>query len=131
MSDKRFNIQSSFGKHIQNSLKNKNFSSEEIEKLGDQALIYLIIRALVSYSRSIILGKVNLKEGIKCRKEIIDEIINDYDVSKAIKNYKISDKENPWIPRAILWRSKKFLEFFSNRRGKEILKIRRNNKNKF
>ena len=114
--------------HIQNSLKQRGFSAQEIEKLGDQAFIYLIIGALVSYSRSMILGKVELENGVKCRRKIIDDIIADPDVSKAIRNYSYSQEESPWIPRAIAWRSHKLLEFACTRRAKEILRIRRKSK---
>ena len=111
--------------HIQNSLKQRGFSALEIEKLGDQAFIYLIINALVSYSRSMILGKVELENGVKCRRKIIDDILDDPDVSKTIRNYSRSQAESPWIPRAIAWRSHKLLEFACTRRAKEILRIRR------
>lgn len=111
--------------HIQNGLEKRGFSAQEIIKIGDQALIFIIISALVSYSRSMLLGKVALKSGIKCRRKIIDDIFNDFDVSKAIQNYSCSKKESQWIPRAIAWRSRKFLELVCTRRAKEILRIRR------
>jgi len=114
--------------HIQNSLEQRGFSAQEIEKLGDQAFIYFIISALVSYSRSMILGKVKLENGVKCRKKIIDDILTDSDVSKAIRNYSRSQEESLWIPRAIAWRSHKLLEFACTRRAKEILQIRRKGK---
>lgn len=114
--------------HIQNSLKQRGFSAMEIEKLGDQAFIYLIINALVSYSRSMILGKVKLENGVKCRRKIIDGILDDPDVSKTIRNYSRSQAESSWIPRAIAWRSHKLLEFACTRRAKEILRIRRKGK---
>lgn len=111
--------------HIQNSLKQRGFSVQEIEKLGNQAFVFSIISALVSYSRSMILGKVELGNAVKCRKKIIDDILADLDVSKAIRNYSPSQKESPWIPRAIAWRSHRLLEFACTRRAKEILRIRR------
>ena len=111
--------------HIQNSLKQRGFSAQEIEKLGDQAFIFFIISALVSYSKSMILGKVELENGVKCRRKIIDDILADADVSKAIRNYSRSQEESSWIPRAIAWRSRKLLEFACTRRAKEILRIRR------
>jgi glycosyltransferase involved in cell wall biosynthesis len=114
--------------HIQKSLKQHGFSAQEIEKLGDRAFIYFIISALVSYSRSMILGKVELENGIKCRRKIIDDILADPDVSKAIRNYSRSEEESPWIPRAIAWRFHKLLEFACTRRAKEILRIRRKGK---
>ena len=111
--------------HVQNSLKERGFSIQEIEKIGDQAFIFFIISTLISYSRCIILGKVKLENGIKCRRKIIDDILADLDVSKAIRNYSRSQIENPWIPRAIAWRSHKLLEFACTRRAKEVLRKRR------
>ena len=73
-----------------------------------------------------ILGKVELGNAVKCRKKIINNILTDLDVSKAIRNYSPSKKENPWIPRAIAWRSRRLLEFACTRRAKEVLRIRRN-----
>ncbi len=114
--------------HIQNSLKQRKFSAQEIEKLGDQGFIFFIIHTLVSYSRSIILGKVELENGIKYRRKIIDNILADPDVSKSIRNYSPSHEESQWIPRAIAWRSHKLLEFACTRRAKEVLRIRRKGK---
>ena len=114
--------------HVQIGLKQRGFSALEIEKLGNQAFIYLIINALVSYSRSMILGKVELENGVKCRRKIIDDILGDPDVSKTIRNYSRSQTESSWIPRAIAWRSHKLLEFACTRRAKEILRIRRKGK---
>ena len=111
--------------HIQNSLKQRGFSSQEIEKLGDQAFIFFIISLLISYSRSMILGKMGLENSVKNRRKIIDSILTDLDVSKAIRSYSRSSKESVWIPRAIAWRSRKLLEFVCTSRAKEILRIRR------
>jgi len=110
--------------HIQNSLKQRGFSKEEIEKIGYQGFIFFIISALISYSRSIVQAKVDRENGIKCRKKIIQEILIDPDVSLAIRNYSRSKDESPWIPRAIAWRSQKLLEFACTKRAKEILRIR-------
>ncbi len=107
--------------HIQNSLKQRGFSVQEIEKLGDQAFIFFIIYALVSLSLSMITRKVNLENGIKYRRKIIDDILVDSDVLKAIHNYSCSQEESSWIPRAIAWRSRKLLEFVCTRRAKKII----------
>ena len=72
-----------------------------------------------------ILGKVNLKNGKNRRKKLIEDVLKDPDVSKAIKNYSRTKNESQWIPRAIAWRSHKLLEFACNKRAKEILSIRR------
>jgi len=111
--------------HIENSLKRRGFSAEETEKLGDQAFIFFIISALVSYSRSMILGKVEFVNGVKCRRKIMDDVLADPDVSKAIRNYSRSKNESSWIPRAIAWRSRRLLEFACTRRAKKVLRIRR------
>ena len=116
-------------KNIQKSLKQRGFSLTEIEKLVDQGFIFSIISALVSYSRSIILGKVNRKNAIKIRKKIIKNVLSDDDVCRAIKNYSPSKNENPWIPRSIAWGSCRLLEFACTRRAKEILRIRRQKEN--
>jgi len=114
--------------HVQNCFKNRGLSIQEAEKLANQAFIYFVISALVSYSRSIILGKVDLENGKDCRKKLIKDILKDSDVSKAIRNYSCSKNENSWIPRAITWKFHKLLEFACNKRAKEILDIRRRNK---
>jgi|TARA_B110000037_G_C17082828_1_gene490708 glycosyltransferase involved in cell wall biosynthesis len=107
--------------HVKNGLKKKKFSDKEIKILADQALVFYIICALVSYSRSMFLGKVNLEDGIKYRRKIIDEIIYDPYVKKASNNYSCLNGENPWIPRAISWGSRRLLEFVLNKRAKKII----------
>ena len=109
--------------HVYNGLKQKKFSEKEIKILSDQALVFYIICALVSYSRSIFLKKVNFEDGIKNRRKIIDEIIYDPYIKKASKNYSCLDGENPWIPKAISWSSRRLLEFALNRRAKNLLRI--------
>ena len=111
--------------HIQNCFKHRGLSTQETEKLADHAFIFFIISALVSYSRSIILGKVDLENGKNCRKKLIEDVLKDSDVSKAIRNYSRSKDENQWIPRAISWKFHKLLEFACNKRAREILSIRR------
>ena len=92
-------------KHIQNSLRSKKLDEDSIEKCGDQSLIFFIITLLVSYSRCIILKKVDFNKGKKCRRNIIQEIIKDPDILKAIKNYHPSKQESYWIPKCIAFRS--------------------------
>ena len=116
-------------KHIQNSLRQCGLSDSKIEKFGDQGLIFFIISLLVSYSRCMALGKVESEKGITCRRKIIDEIISDEEVNKAIKNYTPSKKESYWIPKAISWRSRFFLEFACTSKGKETIKMRREGAN--
>ena len=113
---------------IQDSLKKRGFSAKEIAKFGDQAFIYFIISALVSYSRSMILGKVDRENGVKCRRKLIEDILTDPDVMNAIRNYSPSKVESPWIPRAIAWRSRTLCEFACTRRAKGVLRIRRKGK---
>ncbi len=110
--------------HIVTSLKRRGFSRSEIEKLGDQALIYFAISALVSYSRSMVLGKVG-ETGIGVRRKLIQDLLADADVHKAIRNYSRSKNESAWIPRAIAWRSRWLLEYACTKRAREILRLRR------
>ena len=108
--------------HAENSFRQRGFSDEESEKLGDQAFIYWIIFTLVLRSLSIAKGKMNLEEGIKYRKKLIDDLTTNSDISKSIRNYSPSREESRWIPRALAWRSSKLLKFMLDRRVKEILR---------
>ena len=112
--------------HIQKSFTHRGCSPEKVKRLGDQAFIYFIINVLVSYSKSMLQGKVQLEKGIKCRRQIIDNILDDMEVSKAVKNYSRSKNESLWILGAINWKFPKLLEFACTMRAKKILKLRRN-----
>ena len=87
-------------------------------------IIYWIIFTLVLRSLSIAKGKMNLEEGIKYRKKLIDDLTTNSDISKSIRNYSPSREESQWIPRALTWRSSKLLKFTLDRRVKEILRTR-------
>ncbi len=115
-------------KHIRNSLIQRKVSSEKIELLCQQGLIFHSIQILISISRSMELKKIDLKKGKKIRKTLIREILNDVDVLKAIKNYTPSIKESAWIPKAIALRSSFFLELTCNLRAKQVIKKRRKGK---
>ena len=80
-------------KKIENSFKSFGLNTNKIEQLVDQGLIFYIITLLVSYSRSMVLGKVPKEEGKKFRGKIIDDILHDNNIRKAVKNYKISKKK--------------------------------------
>ena len=108
--------------HVQNCFKKRGLYSKEITKLGDQALIFFIIYALVSLSLSMITGKVNFEKGFKYRRKIIDDIIVDPDVLNAIKNYSCSKYESPWIPKSIFLRSRKLIELTCSGRANKIIK---------
>ena len=113
--------------HVYNCFKQRGFLIEEAKKLSEQALIFFVIQALVSYSRSIILKKVDTKKRLIVRKELLSKIINDNDIKQAIKNYKRSKNENKWIPIAINWRISKLIDISCNFRAKDIIKkIRKN-----
>ena len=114
--------------HVTNSLKRRNLSHNEIEKYGQQGLIFFSIHILISISRPMFLGKIDFKKGKKIRRNIINEMLSDAEVSRAIKNYVPSKKESSWIPKAIAWRSRFFLEFACNRRAKETIRMRRDGK---
>jgi len=111
--------------HIQNCFRKRGLCAQETESLAEHAFISFIIGALVSYSRSMLLGKVDLKIGRKRRKNLIKELLKDPDVSKAIRNYAPSESESLLIPRAITWKCRKLLEFACTKRAKQILRIRR------
>ena len=108
--------------HVQKSFLKRGLSLLESEKLGDQALIFWIIYTLLSYSLSIAKGKEDLKNGTRNIKKIINDLIQDHEVSKAIKNYSISKEESPWIPRAIAWRLSWLFEFALKKRAMQIIK---------
>ena len=111
--------------HIRGCFLHRDLSIQESEKLADHAFISFIIGALISYSRSIILGKVAFEKGNPPQKKLIEDVIKDPDISKSIKNYWPSKNESLWIPRAISWKFHRLLEFVCNKRAKEILRIRR------
>ncbi len=71
------------------------------------------------------LGKIDFKKGKKIRRNIINEMLSDTEVLRAIKNYVPSKKESFWIPKAIAWRSRFFLELACNIRAKETIRMRR------
>lgn len=108
--------------HVQNCFKIRGVSSKEIIKLGDQALIFFIIYALVSLSLSMLTGKANYEKGNKFRRKIIDDVIVDRDVLNAIKNYSCSKNESPWIPKSIFLRSRKLIELTCTGRANKIIK---------
>ncbi len=115
-------------KHIEQSLRNKGLSENEVLRCGDQGFIFFIITLLVSYSRCIILKKVEFNKGKKSRKKIINEIIHDIDISNAIKNYTASKQESYWIPKSIAFKSSFFLELACDLRAKETIQMRRTGK---
>ena len=53
--------------HIKKSFLNRGCEITEVNRLGDQAFIYFIINVLVSYSKSMLQGKVE-KRGKNCQK---------------------------------------------------------------
>jgi len=113
--------------HIQESLKRQSISDIEAKKIGDQAFIFCIISALISCSRSMLLGKLDREKGNKIRKQLIKNIVSDIDVKKSIKNYTHSKNESFLIPKLIAWRFSFPLEILCTIRAKEILRIRRKN----
>ena len=114
--------------HIKKSFLNRGCEITEVNRLGDQAFIYFIINVLVSYSKSMLQGKVEKKKGFLHRKKIIDNILSDHDVVRAIKNYKRSKGESFLIIFAIFLKSCSFLEWACTKRAKYIIKIRGKNK---
>ncbi len=111
---------------VENCFRKRGLSAKESTELSDQALIYFTIGALVSFSRSIILKKINFQQGKKNLRKLISDILTKEEVKKAIKNYSCSEKENKWIPRAISWKMSRLLEFMCFRRAKQIISLRQN-----
>ena len=114
--------------HITNSLKRRNLTNNEIEKYTKQGLIFFTIHALISISRPMFLGKIDFKKGKKIRRDLIKEIVQDKEVSDAIKSYIPSEKESHLIPKAIAWKSIIFIEYACNRRAKQTINLRRSGK---
>ena len=112
-------------KHVKNGLDKKGFSEEMKLKLSRQAIIFHTIQFLVSISRSIVLKKIEKKDGILLRKKFIDEILNDSEVKDSIPYYVPSSKESRWIPKAIYFRSKFLVEVACNIRASQVVKGRR------
>ena len=117
-----------FNNQVKTTFKKLGLPKKEINRLSDQAFIYSIINSLVSISRSILLGKIDLKKGIIVRKKFINEIINDHKIIKSIKNYSLSPNESHLIPKAISWENSEILESACDERAKKILQIRRRTK---
>ncbi len=113
--------------HIYKSLTLHKIEKEEVKKISDQGFIFFVISALISYSKSIILGKVDSIKGNSNLGKLINNILKDQNIRNSIKKYKRSSKESFWIPFAIKLRSPKLLEFFCKLRAKQILKLRKNN----
>ena len=111
--------------HIQKSLRLRGLDENEVKKYGDQALIFYIISLLISYSRSMFLGKVDIIKGKDNRRKIIKEIINNREIIKAASNYIPSKQESSWIPKAISLRSLFLIETACNIRARSTIKNRR------
>ena len=117
-------------KHIENTLKLHNLSSDKIIKLSEQGFIFFIITLLVAFSRRIILKKTNIKNTKNTKnylREIINQIISDKDVESAVKNYIPSEKESFLIPKFIKYKLPFFLQLSLILRSKKTLKDRRKN----
>ena len=114
--------------HIRVALKRMNLSNDQIQNLCHQGLIFFCIQALISISRSIVLGKIDKKKGKLIRKGIIKEILEDKDVVIAIKKYKPSNKESRWVPKAIALNSSLLVELACTKRAKDVVGLRRKGK---
>ena len=85
-------------KHVLKCFKLRGESSETSEALANQAFIYFIIGSLISFSRSIILKKVDTDTAKLIKKKMISNILKDKEVKLAIKDYRCQKDENKWIP---------------------------------
>ena len=72
---------------IKKGFENFSLSQDEIKRLVDQGLIFYIITLLVSYSRSLELGKVERKYAIKIRRKLINEILADSEIIHAYNTF--------------------------------------------
>lgn len=114
--------------HIKTSLERRDLSKKEIEKYYNQGLIFFSIHTLITITRPMFFGKISFENGKKIRRNLINEILNDEEITLAIKNYKPSKKESYLIPKAISWKSKLLLEFACNKRAKQTIRQRRSGK---
>ena len=114
--------------NIKKSLKRRGLSKIELEKYCLQALIFFSIHALITISRPMFLGKIDFNKAKKIRRNIINEMLKDKDISKAIKKYVPSNQESPLIPKAIMLKSHILLERACNKRAKETIVMRRKGK---
>ncbi len=112
-------------KKVQESLKTLGLDKVEVDRHGDQALIFYIISLLISYYRSIYLGKVNFINGQQNIKKIIRGIVSDKEIVNAAKNYKASKKESFLIPKSISLRLQFLTEFACKIRAKRTIRNRR------
>lgn len=111
--------------HIKKSLKRRGLSKIELEKYYQQGLIFFSIHALITISRPMFLGKIDFNKGKKIRRNIINEMFKDNDISTAIKKYIPSNQESSLIPKAIMLKSRILLEQACNKRAKETIDLRR------
>ena len=118
-------------KHIKKSFLNLKCKEEQAINQGNQAYIFFIINVLISYSKSIVQGKVEKTIGLENRRKIIMSIYNDKDTIEAIKTYKRSKGENILIPLAISFKSILLLEIACTKRARYILKTRSTNKKSY
>lgn len=108
--------------HIKKSLILRGLDEDICEKHSNHAFTYFIINSLVSYSMSIMLEKINVLNGKKILKKFIKELIASKEILNAARQYRPSEKESKWIPKAILTKSIFLIEFACNIRCKEILR---------
>ena len=88
-------------KSIENSLKKRNSFNHNFVELADQAYIFFVISSLISFYRSIMLGKLNKQDAKIQFLKYIKEINSSEEISKSIKNYSTSNNESPFIPLCI------------------------------
>ena len=111
--------------HVQNSLKTRLVPEVEIIKLRQQGLIFFAIQSLVTVSNSMFLKKIDKSTGKKIRRNLIDSILKDKEISQSIKNYSRSKSESRWIPKAISLKSTLLLEIACDFRARDIAIKRR------
>jgi len=115
---------------IKTCLEKRNFFNNDVINLSDQAYIFFVISSLISFYRSIVLGKVEKTSAIKKFNEYSEEVVRNQEIVNSIKNYSISKNESSLIPVSIKYRSSFFLKISVKLRVKALLKLRRKNQNK-
>lgn len=123
---KNFNIKNFFiiKKTIVKSLKNLKYKKKFISKYSSHALIFFVISALISVCKSILLKKVNFRNGNKILRKLIRNTLREKRIIYALKYYKCSKDENKEIPKALVSKNRYALEQSIFVRTNEILNLR-------
>lgn len=112
-------------KHIYRSFKLLGLEKKKSKKLSEQAFVYFIINILISYCKSIIQKKVEIKFGKKVLKKLIREIFRYKNLFIIVKKYKVSKYESYLLHKFLLEKKTKHLIIACFKRAKEIISMRK------